>query len=319
MIPSIIMLLLAIWKRIDQYGFTEPRYILVILALWLAAMAVLFIVNRDQNILVIPATLCLLALATVAGPWSAYGVSLRDQTDRLADLLRRNEMLVDGRIQAPADTVTFADRKEIGAVLSYLGQTHGMRSILSWYGDSFPESDSVNIEPIKKWQARTQASRLMRGLGVDFVEHHLQASGDRFFNYSVGYQEFPPAIGIAGYDYALQWRWAGEAAGRFELGPDTLQIGLDSTGLALRIHVDDGPSVSLDLAELLAELSPSGNHLSSATVDPEALRFRAQADGLRVLAVGRELSGRISDGELAVTAFDARYYIGYEPSEPTTR
>ncbi|MEE9207095.1 MAG: DUF4153 domain-containing protein [Gemmatimonadota bacterium] len=318
MIPAIIMLLLAIWKRIDQYGITEPRYILVILALWLAAMAVLFIVRRDQGILIIPASLCFLTLATVAGPWSAYGVSLRDQTDRLADLFGRNNMLVDGRIQAPVDTVGFEDRKEIGAVLSYLGQTHGMRSVLGWYGESFPESDSVSMEPVRKWQARNQAGRMMRGLGLRYVEEYVQAGGDEFFNYYVGYQEYPAAVAISDYDYALPWRWGGSATGRFELGPDTLEIALDSTGLALRIQVVGGPAVSLDLAELLAELQPSAVHVSSATVPQEALLLRADTDGLRVLAVGRELSGRISDGEPVFNAFDARYYISYEPSEPTT-
>ena len=32
--PSIIMLLLAIWQRLGQYGITERRYLLSVLALW---------------------------------------------------------------------------------------------------------------------------------------------------------------------------------------------------------------------------------------------------------------------------------------------
>ncbi|MEN8145486.1 MAG: DUF4153 domain-containing protein [Gemmatimonadota bacterium] len=319
MIPSIIMLLLAIWKRIDQYGITEPRYILVILALWLAVMAVLFIVNRDQNILIIPATLCALALATVAGPWSAYDVSLRDQTSRLADLLRSNGMLVEGRIQAPDDAVGFEDRKEIGAVLTYLGRTHGMSSVLGWYGDSFPEADSVSVEPVKKWQAQSQAGRMLKGLGVDPVDPNMRFGDDPWFNYHVLPQEYQKAVVISGYDYAVEWHWGGGATGQFAVGADTLTIDLDAGNQTLRLGIARGPSVSLDLTELLSELQPGERHATSAAVPPELLRITAQTDGLRVLAVGRQLSGRISDGEPVFTAFDARYYIAYDPGEPAVQ
>ena len=55
------MLLLAIGKRIQQYGVTEDRYFLVALALWLSGIALFFIVRRNGDIRVIPATLCVLA------------------------------------------------------------------------------------------------------------------------------------------------------------------------------------------------------------------------------------------------------------------
>ncbi|MCH7549944.1 MAG: DUF4153 domain-containing protein, partial [Candidatus Krumholzibacteriota bacterium] len=43
MVPAIAMLLLAVGKRIDQYGVTEKRYLLAVLAVWLAGISVYFI------------------------------------------------------------------------------------------------------------------------------------------------------------------------------------------------------------------------------------------------------------------------------------
>ena len=40
LVPSIVMLLLAIWQRIAQYGITEKRYFLIVLSLWLAGMRI---------------------------------------------------------------------------------------------------------------------------------------------------------------------------------------------------------------------------------------------------------------------------------------
>jgi hypothetical protein len=72
--PSIVMVLLAIWQRVDQYGVTERRYVILILALWLAGIAAFYTLTRSDNIKVIPASLCILAFVTSAGPWGVFGV-----------------------------------------------------------------------------------------------------------------------------------------------------------------------------------------------------------------------------------------------------
>ncbi|MEJ2372053.1 MAG: DUF4153 domain-containing protein, partial [Gemmatimonadales bacterium] len=125
LVPSIVMLLLAIWKRIDQYGITERRYFLAVLALWLAGIAIFYVVSRSRNILVIPLTLCIVAVATFGGPWSAYSVSEASQVRRLTGLLASNEMLEGGRARAAEREVSFEDRREVSAILRYLTQTHG--------------------------------------------------------------------------------------------------------------------------------------------------------------------------------------------------
>lgn len=126
MIPAVGMLLVAVWKRIDQYGITEPRYFLLLLTLWLAGMALLYGVVRSQNIKWLPATLCVLAFVTFVGPWSAYSVSRASQVSRLEGLLERNGMLAEGRaipvsgrtegeaVSPRADAVPIEDRREIG-------------------------------------------------------------------------------------------------------------------------------------------------------------------------------------------------------------
>ena len=66
--PAIGMLVMAIWKRIDQYGVTEPRYFLAVLAAWLGLIALYFTFTRSQNIKLIPTTLAAVAFATSLGP-----------------------------------------------------------------------------------------------------------------------------------------------------------------------------------------------------------------------------------------------------------
>src|SRR5690606_23352918 len=54
MIPLILLLALAVYQRVSYYGFTEKRYILMALTVWLAAITVYFLYFRKDDIRLIP-------------------------------------------------------------------------------------------------------------------------------------------------------------------------------------------------------------------------------------------------------------------------
>lgn len=68
MIPMIVVLELAIWRRVSDYGITENRYLALGLGGWLAAMVVYFLASRTKSIKVIPASICVLAVLASFGP-----------------------------------------------------------------------------------------------------------------------------------------------------------------------------------------------------------------------------------------------------------
>ena len=49
MIPSVVMLVLAVSKRINQYGLTEPRYLLLILSGWVKVILVVGLWSRHSQ------------------------------------------------------------------------------------------------------------------------------------------------------------------------------------------------------------------------------------------------------------------------------
>ncbi len=97
--PLIILLGLAIFKRISQYGITENRYFILILALWLAIVATYFLLSKTKNIKVIPISLCIIAFLSSFGPWGAFSVSERSQINRLEELVSNEKLLINGKIK----------------------------------------------------------------------------------------------------------------------------------------------------------------------------------------------------------------------------
>jgi hypothetical protein len=136
LMPAVVMLWLAIWQRVAQYGMTERRYFLLVLSLWLGAIAAYYTFSRSRSIKVIPATLCALAIVTLAGPWGAYSVSRWSQTRRLEQVFVRNGMLADGTLTPATRAVSDSDATAIRSGLVYLIEGHGTRAIDRWMTDT---------------------------------------------------------------------------------------------------------------------------------------------------------------------------------------
>ena len=88
LLPLLVMLFIAVARRIGDYGVTEQRYFLFILASWLAGLCCYYIFSKVKSIMLIPSSLMFLALLTAAGPWGAYSVSMTNQLSRLKTILK---------------------------------------------------------------------------------------------------------------------------------------------------------------------------------------------------------------------------------------
>jgi len=202
LIPSIVMLALAIAKRVGQYGVTEDRYFVTVLTAWLAGISVYFIARRDGDIRWIPVTLAALALLTAAGPWGAYAVSRASQLGRLQGLLRANGMLVDGSVRPATGSIPFAASKDLSTTLGYLLSVQGDGGVKPLLATELAALDaSVKLPHLE--DASSRARRLARQLNFGYVESwERQTHGE--FTYSTSYSERPEADWIGGFDYHVR-------------------------------------------------------------------------------------------------------------------
>lgn len=194
MIPLVVMLLLALWRRISEYGFTEGRYIGTALGLWLAGIVVYFILSRSKSIKAIPVSLCALTLVISFGPWGAFSVSEKSQVRRLQKFLIKNHILVDGRIQKASSQVSQADAQQISSILSYLHDIHGFDRIQPWFRESLRE-DSLGL------RLRPKEPAVVAGLmGVEYVNVWYGGAGNDIWLRS----DLRGVIEVQGYDRMIR-------------------------------------------------------------------------------------------------------------------
>src|SRR5205085_4769527 len=166
--PSIVMLALSIGQRVAQYGVTEDRYFVIALTAWLAAISLYFIVRREGDIRLIPITLGVVALITLAGPWSAYQVSLASQRGRLRRMLEVYGMGSAGAVRAATRELPFEARRDLSSVLGYLIGTHGGESLRPVLGAAAAAADS-GLSRERHESADTRAQRVASRLGFAYV------------------------------------------------------------------------------------------------------------------------------------------------------
>jgi len=117
------MLFIAIGMRIAQYSWTESRYMVFVLGVWLAGVSLYFLVFRHAKIKWIFVSLSLLIAITQFGPLSAYSVSEHAQATRLAHMVEALKKYT------PASKAPLKLRYEISDSISYLSRRYRRASL----------------------------------------------------------------------------------------------------------------------------------------------------------------------------------------------
>ena len=102
MIIPVVMQAVSIGMRIDQYGFTEKRYIVAMSVLWFAFIALGFLFKKLQ-LKHIPLSLALLLLLGSWGPWSARDISASSQLGRLEKVMKEHGLIKEGQVVPVAE------------------------------------------------------------------------------------------------------------------------------------------------------------------------------------------------------------------------
>ncbi|NOT07591.1 MAG: DUF4153 domain-containing protein [Gemmatimonadales bacterium] len=216
-LPSLAMLLLAVGKRMAQYGITEPRYFLLLLALWLTVLAVYYAVTASRSIKIIPESLCAVVLLAAIGPWGAYGMSERSQARRFREIVARNDLGTPEGLVMPKAPVSETDRIELAGIVRYFVDTRGIAAAARMAG---VPADSAEV-----WQAEEISDpdrRVLVRMGLQYAGTTLvRAEEGRFWIN----ERLPTSADIAGYQTLIPVNWPG--GGPVIVGSDTLTFSND--------------------------------------------------------------------------------------------
>ena len=279
MLPSVGMLIMAVTKRIGQYGFTENRYFMCILSLWLLGVSLAGALNRLKRLEPLPATLCLIAFLTSFGPWGAYSIARSSQVGRLGQLLDSAGLLAEGKLAAGEQEADIETRRELSAVLDYLMENHGAKSIDHWLtheqnAELALLGDSLTHRP----QQRELSKQVMVYLDLDYAADWGRRP-DREW-YAVQREGGGEAIALPARSYLQPVSFADDGSQTFTMSERAVQISRDEN----RITLNEGGRtlLILQLEPLLTELRDRVRKVGEGGVPGSLLVVEAATESLRV-------------------------------------
>ena len=126
-IPLTFLLLLALHRRIDDYGFTEIRYLGVVVACWLLVISAYYAIRPNRSYRLIPWSLMLVCTLFLIGPLSPANVAFNSQWKRLVTLLDREGLLHEGGIVSTnPHEISADDHGELRSIIRYIRGSFGV-------------------------------------------------------------------------------------------------------------------------------------------------------------------------------------------------
>jgi len=201
--PLVVLLAFSIYHRVHQYGITADRYFIVVLALWLMCIASYFLMSNKENIKLIPISLCAIALLASFGPWGAFGVAARSQTNQLEKMLVANKVLVKGVIDTNRHDVNDSINRRVESIIEYLIKIESLDMIQPWF--------KINLDSLDKqenndryYYAYGEAGNIMKHMGLPGYDYGVSSyNSNRHISFSRAsrgsYTSY--SLNVAGYNY----------------------------------------------------------------------------------------------------------------------
>ncbi len=285
LIPLVVLLAFAIYKRVANYGFTEERHILVVLGLWLAGISLYFLIFRKDNIKLIPISLFILALLSTYGPQSAGYVSKASQQARLAKIF---------------GTEHDEDASQRADIIRYLTDTHGLVSL-----QAFTETDMAALDKSILHEHTDISSYSVKSLRRDTVFALLNIAPESFSSSDYLYvsRENPELTHISGYDYSYKIESYQSNNNEIQVGNHRLHIRLNNDAKEVELRVDGDSSIVFSLAPLAGEIY-SAYRAGQLKERPDAgrqfyypaenMRFHRENTHFSVTLVVNQIGGNLS-------------------------
>ncbi len=300
--PLIILLFIAILRRTGEYGITERRYFVFVLALWLAVMALYFSVSRLKNIKIIPYTLCFIAFVTSFGPWGAISLSERSQMGRLEEILIKNKILVDGKIVKAVNPLPDEERQDVSSVIHFLSDRNSLNKIQPWFNQNIDTLKGGTESGVYK----TKEAKITDLMGIEYTQFRRNfLQNDRYFSWNL--KEYN-SLKLKGYDYMVKYRFYSyekdKILKQYKLDSNNFSIEFNTDSLEVLFKNNDIQTGAVKIDRLIEELKKLKTEpvLKDLTIEDEK-------DKLKYRIIFQYISGERENDKDKITSFTADVFL----------
>ena len=295
LVPLIVMLFLALWRRVSEYGITEPRYLGLALVAWMTVLVLYNLFNRKRSLRFIPLSLCIGTLLVSFGPWGAFSVSESSQIARFEHMIITTGIAKEGKVSQVHPEVPFEDSKQISGILDYLRESHGFDGIQPWFTEDLRGDSSTAGSSFKT------TSAVVELMGLSYVEPWVGSDQENVTLKVTG------GFDLSGYDRMKQLPEYGRSVDRSDSLGDGISFEMVD-GINEIVFTKNGSKeelLRLDLRQHADSLRTNHAASSSGHLPESTMALRATRDGLSVRVCPWLITTFRREGKTSITRLDA--------------
>lgn len=146
LIPLSVLLMGAVAVRTSEYGLTANRGGMILFGFWMIGTAIFGLSKKRDDIRYLFFATAISIFVFSFGPLSVFSAAERSQSSRLEEMLTKNSILVDGRLnQGEKPLISKKDTQEIRSTVEYLWDIRGLDIVSRW---SEVVSEDLGLEQV---------------------------------------------------------------------------------------------------------------------------------------------------------------------------
>ncbi len=248
LVPLIILLFVAIFTRILEYGYTEARYFVLLIALWLTSVVLYFILFRKATIKFIPISLFVFGFFALIFPYfNAFSVSERSQKREFVKILNENNLLKNSKIDFQ-HSVSNNVVDEISNKVNYLFKRDDEQFVYSFLEENYQRKLSSKYKYNKNVFA--SINEFFTNVKVKNTENNRTEIYDN-----------QPFIAVKDYQYIIP---ISQVAQDFQIGKDELKISNSIYGQTPKLIISinkDQVDIYPFIQEKMSQYTPQNNRI----------------------------------------------------------
>jgi hypothetical protein len=291
LLPLIVLLFIAIGRRVYDYGITERRYFIIALALWLTGITVYWLVSKKRSYFVIPCSLLICSVLSVFGPWGAFNISRNSQLHRLEYLLATDGIAFLNGVRTQGKPTGKVDHKEVESIVRYLCRVHG--------------TESISFIPVS---VRDKGADVIITKGIGYENKSVTQRETRVFHAD---WIDSPVLPVDGYRFVTQYRSGG--------GERTLKAGRATVRFSKNTltAIMGNKTEKIDLLSAVADLPVVNMKTIGDKYHVDDMVYRKKLAGVRVMIIFTFINLEY-DTRKPVSVGECEYLLLISPDDRTT-
>ena len=283
LLPLIALLFVAIFRRIADYGITENRYFVLIIAFWIFSMVFFLLLSKKKQLKVLPVTLCLLALLSSFGFWGAFSISKNSQAKEFQKVLQQ---------VSANDNIASNDQYErLSSIIEYLAKGKSLTRLDDIIQLSTREILRDTTEGLKRTYGYNAPQRLLDTMGIEIDKNDLAINLDgKFFNYYPTWNN-NHTYSITDYHYFSQINFNDHDNYKMKIGDLDILYHQSNKAISFFSQKDSSLLHNVPMRDMFLNLSKYGANMEN--VPEENLILVSENDKIGVKFIFTELGFQI--------------------------